>query len=153
MGHHFGLVAIVVLGVAGLLIGGAARALFNRNRLSEAHKVPIKQNLPRITSGWDYRPKEAIRRFAAAQGAGRETAKLLTPRVAKDNSNNVLFDDRWLEFEADSLVHADNVDSTVEEARTNAPLADHICTAYDQSPIDEQTALLHDGRLTKDYDL
>jgi hypothetical protein len=140
-----------LLRIAGILIGGAAKALSNWNKVSEAQRVPIKQNLPRITSGWDYRPKETNRRLANVQGPGMETADLLTPSVAEDKSDKATFDDRWLEFGIHTFVNVDGVDPAAANEPMKPTLSDQEGTvsAYDQSPIDERTALRHDGRYSR----
>lgn len=121
-----------LLSIADNLIGGVVKTLLNWNKAGEAHRVSIKQNLPRITSAWDYRPKKAIRRFAVRQSAGMENADLPTPSVAKDKSDNVI-EDRWFEFGPDALVNADVVSPTVEDQPTKASSSDQeaAVSAYD----------------------
>jgi hypothetical protein len=143
-----------LLSVAGILIDRALSALFKQNKASEARRVPIEQNPPLITSGWNYRPKKAIRRCTAIQNAETEATDLVTPNAAKDENDNVSFDDRWLEFAAHPSVNGDNVDAKVEQATMKGPSSDHesAVSAYDQSPIDERSTLLQDGRQTKEKD-
>jgi hypothetical protein len=131
--HHFALLGILLLGIAGILIGGAVMALRNCNKVGEARRVPIRQNVPLITSGWDYRPKEANRRFAHDQSAGMETADLLTPSVAEDKSDNVWFDDRWLEFGTHAFDSLGGVRATAANEPIKPSLSDpeRAVAAYD----------------------
>jgi hypothetical protein len=114
-----------LLSIAGILIGGAVKALFNRNKASEVDRVPIMQSLPQVTSGWDYRPKGAIRRFAPGQTTGVKNADLLTGSVAEDKSGKASFDDRWLEFGTHTFVSAHDVDPTPANEPMKPSLSDH----------------------------
>lgn len=122
-----------LLSITGILIGGAVKALFNRNKASEVDRVPIMQSLPQVTSGWDYRPKGAIRRFAPGQSTGVEKADLLSPSVAEDKSGKASFDDRWLEFGTHTFVNVHAVDPTPANEPMKPSLSDHERTvqAYD----------------------
>jgi hypothetical protein len=122
-----------LLGTAGILVGAALSAFLNWNKVNRPRSTRVMKNAPQITSEWNYRPREVIRRFAVVQSAETETGDLLTPNVAKDKNDNVWFNDRWLEFAAHPFVNGDNVDATIEETTTNAPLAGHACavSAYD----------------------
>jgi hypothetical protein len=133
--------------IAGIFIRGAVSALFHCHKVNESRRIPIKQHLPRIISGWDYRPKQDIRRWSAVQTAGMEINDLSTSSGPKDKSSKV-FDDRWLDFGLDCFVNADAAGTTVDGERIKASLSDHEhgVSAYDQSPIDEGTPLLHHGR-------
>jgi hypothetical protein len=114
-----------LLSIAGILIGGAVKTLFNRNKAGEAHRVCMKQNLPRITLGWDYRPKGRIRRFVAAQSADVENADLPTPGVAEHESDKTSSDDRWLEFGTHTFVNVDGIDPTAANQPMKPSLSDH----------------------------
>ena len=72
---------IIVLGLAGILLclGGAVSALVTRSNFDEARRAPRKKNVPQITSAWDYRPRQAIRRYAATDIARAETSDALSP--------------------------------------------------------------------------
>jgi hypothetical protein len=122
-----------LLSIAGPLIGGAVKVLFNSNKASQGHRVPIKENLPRITSGWDYQPKRAIRRFAGGQSASMEKADLLTPSVAEDTSDTASFDDRWFEFGTHDFVNPDGVDPTAanEPEKPSSSDQERAVSAYD----------------------
>ncbi len=73
--NNFGVLALTVLGIAGIVIGGVVSAWLNWSKIGGARSVPIeKRNVPRITSGWDYRPRKAIRRYAAVASTRAETA-------------------------------------------------------------------------------
>ena len=114
-----------LLSIADILIGGAAKALLNRNKASEPRRITKKRNPACVTSEWDYRPKGAIRRFAARQSAGMENADLLTPGVVEDKSDKASFDDRWLEFGSHAFVNVDGVGATAANERMKPSLSDH----------------------------
>jgi uncharacterized membrane protein YeaQ/YmgE (transglycosylase-associated protein family) len=116
--NNFGLLTTAVLGIAGILLclGGAVSALLNWNKVDAARGTGIKKNALQITSGWNYRPREAFRRFAAVHSAGAETADVLSPQPFAMN-NNVWFNDDSLECAARTFI---NLDPTVEDATTQA---------------------------------
>jgi hypothetical protein len=122
-----------LLSIADILISGAVKALFNRNKASEPRRITKKRNPACVTSEWDYRPKGAIRRFAAGQSAGTENADLLTPSVAEDKSDKASFDDRWLEFGTHTFVNMDGVDPMAANEPMKPSLSDHerAFVAYD----------------------
>jgi hypothetical protein len=75
------------------------------------HNVP-QQGVPQITSGWDYRPKKAIRRYAALDGAAaaEEAADIVNSNPSEANTT----DDVWFSFI--------NVDAAAKDATTNPPI-------------------------------
>jgi hypothetical protein len=131
--NNFGLLTMAVLGIAGILLclGGAVGTLilFGWSKVDGARSAPAKKNVPRITSGWDYRPREVIRRFAAVDSASAETSEVLSPEPFAIN-NNGWFNDDALECTAHSFM---DPDPTVEDATAEPPLLDHACavSAYD----------------------
>jgi uncharacterized membrane protein YeaQ/YmgE (transglycosylase-associated protein family) len=129
LGNNFGLLAIMVLGIAGILAGGAVSVLFNRNKAGVARGTRRTKYTPQIKSGSDYRPKEATRAYAAVDSAGAETSEVLAPEHFAIN-NNVWFNNDSLEYAAHTFV---NVDPTVGNVTTKARLPGHTCavSAYD----------------------
>lgn len=89
LGNKFWLLTIAVLGVAGILVclGAAVIIFLNSSEISEASNSAIEEDAPRITSQWDYRPREAIRPRAVLDSPGTETSHGLSsdPFVANDN--------------------------------------------------------------------
>jgi len=87
--NNFWLLTIAVLGIAGILLclGGAGSALFGWRKVEGARSTRIKKNAPQIKSGWDYRPRKAIRPYADANGAGAETSEVLRPERFTINNN------------------------------------------------------------------
>jgi hypothetical protein len=110
---------------SGAFLARVMRALRNWNQVDGVESTPIKKNAPQIKSGWDYRPKKAIRRHTAVQCAETETPNLLTPDVAKDKNDNVWIDDRWFEFTGHTCVNVDDVEAMVEKATMRASLSGH----------------------------
>jgi hypothetical protein len=121
--NNFGLLTIAVLGIAGILLclGGAVSALLNWNKVDAARGTGIRKNAPQITAGWNYRPREAFRRYAAANSAGAETADLLSPERFAIN-NNVWLNNDSLECAAYTFI---DLGPTVEDATAKAPLSGH----------------------------
>jgi len=128
---NFGLLTIAVLGIAGVLLclGGAGSALLGWRMVKGARGTRIKKNAPQITSEWNYRPRIAIRPYAAVHSAGAETADVLSSERFAIN-NNVWLKNDSLECAAHTFI---NLDPTVEDATTKAPLSGHECavSVYD----------------------
>jgi len=121
--NNFALLTIAVLGIAGILLclGVAGRPLLSWSKVERARSAPIKKNAPQTTSGWNYRPRKAIRRSAAVDSAGAEMADFLSPEPFAINNNGWLNDDA-LECPAHTFI---NRDPTVEDATAEAPLLGH----------------------------
>ena len=98
---------------AGVSLRAAINALLNSHKAERTQTAARKRNVPQITLGWDYRPRESVRRHAAVHVARAETAKTLssTPAIV-DASNVISFD-------------CINPDPAGEDARTKAPLSGH----------------------------
>jgi hypothetical protein len=76
LGNKLWLLTIALLGIAGILLClGAAVAIFLKpSEINEAPSAPIEENVPRITSQWNYRPRKAIRARAALDSPATETS-------------------------------------------------------------------------------
>ena len=105
----------------GISIRAAINALPTWHKPERTHTEARKKNVPQITSGWDYRPREPLRRRAAVDAARAETAKTLSSGSSAVDANNLV----WLDFI--------NPDPTIEEAKTKARLWDR---AYAGSTYD-----------------
>lgn len=104
--RRFGFLVFLVLVVASIFIGGAVViALRSRNRFQGTRTVFRMKNIPQITSGWDYRPRNVILGGAAVTpNGGEEMAQDLNSSPATlDEDDNV-----WFNFT--------NPETTVEEA-------------------------------------
>jgi hypothetical protein len=106
LGNHFVSLAIIVLGIGGILVGVATATWLNWGKVDRTHIVSIKKKVPRITSEWHYRPKEATRAYAAVDSAGAETSEVLTPEHFEIN-NNGWFNNDSFEYEAHTFVDND----------------------------------------------
>jgi hypothetical protein len=62
---------------AGISIRAAINALLNWHKAERTQTAARKKNVPQITPGWDYRPRESVRRHAAADAARAETSETL----------------------------------------------------------------------------
>jgi hypothetical protein len=60
---------------AGISLRAAINALLNSHKAERTQTAARKRNVPQITPGWDYRPRESVRRHAAVDVARAETAK------------------------------------------------------------------------------
>jgi hypothetical protein len=98
---------------AGISIRAAINALMNSLKAERTQTAARKRNVPQITPGWDYRPRESVRRHAAVDVARAETAETLSSSPAVVDASNVISFDFI------------NVDPTVEEVTTKAPLSGH----------------------------
>jgi hypothetical protein len=102
---------------SGAFLARVMCALRNWNRIDGAQSTLIK-NAPQIKSGWDYRPRKAIRRHTAVQRAETEIP-------ANDKNDSVRVDDRWLEFGGHTSVNVDDVEAMVEKTTMRASLSAH----------------------------
>jgi hypothetical protein len=116
---------------AGISIRAAINALLNWHKAERTQTAARKKNVPQITPGWDYRPREPVRRHAAAAAAPAETPETLTSTPAAVEAGNMI----WFD-----LI---NPDRAIEGAKTKAPLWGRAFTVsgYDQGPIDHPTAI------------
>jgi hypothetical protein len=124
--NNFGLLTIAVLAIAGifLCLGGAGSALLGWRKVEGARSMRIKKNAPQITSGWDYRPRKAIRPYPVVNSAGAETSAVLSSERFAIN-NNVWLNNGSLECAAYTFM---NHGPMVEDATTKAPLSDNKST-------------------------
>ena len=109
LGNKLWLLTIAVLGIAGilLLLGARAAIFLNKSEVNETPSAPIEENVPRLTSQWDYRPRKKRAR-ATLDRPSTETPDGLSSDAFGIN-DNVRFD-----FE--------NPEPTVEDATTKAPM-------------------------------
>jgi len=110
------LLTIAVLGIAGILLflGAAAAIFLNQNTVNEVPSAPIEENVPRITTQWDYQPKRARRARAALDSPSTETSDGLSSDPFGIN-DNVWLNDNSLEDVAPTFVSGP---PEVEESRT-----------------------------------
>jgi hypothetical protein len=90
----------------------AIGALRNWNRVQVTHTAPVMHNVrqddvPQITSGWDYRPRDIIRRDKAFERGATRGAELARPSTPNENDNV------WFSFR--------NPEPTIEEATPKTP--------------------------------
>ena len=129
--NNFCLLTIAVLGIAGILLclGGGGSALLGWRKVEGGRSTGIKKNAPQIKSGWDYRPRKAVRPNSVANSAGAETSEVLSPERFAIN-NNVWLNNDPLERAAHTFM---NHEPMVGDATAKAPLPDHesAVSAYD----------------------
>jgi hypothetical protein len=150
-GNKLWLLTIAVLGIAVILLclGAAAAIFLKQSEVNETLSAPIEDNVPRLIPQWDYRPRKPVRASAIFDISSTETSEVLSPDRFVTN-DNVWFNDPPLDDAAPGLL---NDPPGAEEPLTSAlsPATDPICTGpavdnsaisrYDQSPIDERTAM------------
>jgi hypothetical protein len=98
LGNKLWLLTIAVPGIAGILLClcAAVTIFLNSSEINEAPNTTIEENAPRITSQWDYRPREAIRARAALDSPSTETSDGLSSDSFGIN-NKVWFSDNAVE--------------------------------------------------------
>jgi hypothetical protein len=69
-------------------------ALRNRNRVQVTDAALSMHDVPQITSGWDYRPKDVIRRDTAFDVGRAGAAELVNSSASTPKEN----DDVWFSF-------------------------------------------------------
>jgi hypothetical protein len=94
---------------AGISIRPVINALLNWHKAERAQTAQRKKNMPQITSEWNYRPRQVIRRYAAIDSAGAKTSVVMIPEPSPTNQEN----DIWFSFVS--------LDPAVEDARGKAP--------------------------------
>jgi hypothetical protein len=151
LGNKLWLLTIAVLGIAGILLclGAAAAIFLNQSVVNETPSAPIEENVPRISTQWDYRPRKPVRASAIFDIPSTETSEALS-RDPFAIDNNVWCNDDSPQCATLAFVNAlpgdgepiVNVPSQTTEPACTAPTADDAAVSrYDQSPIDEQTAI------------
>ena len=87
------LLTIAVLGIAGILLclGAGAAIFLNKSEVNETPSAFIEENVPRITTQWDYQPRKARRARAALDSPSTETSDGLSSDRFGIN-DNVRFD-------------------------------------------------------------
>jgi hypothetical protein len=110
--NKFWLFTIALIGIGGILLclGGAAGIFLSVGKVGEAPtsnsalSADIRQDVPRITSQWDYRSKKPIRAHAVAAIPSAETSEVLSSDSFGIN-NNVWCNDNSLESAATAFVN------------------------------------------------
>jgi len=102
----------MVLGFVCILLGGAAYALPNWNKVDETRSAHVTKTVPRIKSGWDYRPRQAIRRYAAVDSARVETADVLSPKPFTINKHTWLPEGSYINAEIRSSLQSAHLHSS-----------------------------------------
>jgi hypothetical protein len=110
---------------SGAFLARVMRAWRNWNQVDGVQSTSIEKAASQSKSGWDYRPRKAIRRHMAVQCAETDTPNLLSPDVAKDRNDNGRVDDRWFEFGGHTSVNVEDVEAMVEKATIRASLSGH----------------------------
>jgi hypothetical protein len=126
--NHFWLLMIAVLSVVSILLclGGAMGIFLNRRKVGggpsaiEAPGASLKENWPRITSQWDYRPRKPIRGRAVLERTSAETSDVPSPDPFMTN-NNIWLNNDSLEGAAPTFVNCQPND---EELMTKV-VSDH----------------------------
>ena len=106
---------------AGISLRAAINALLNSHKAERTQTAARRRNVPQITPGWDYRPRESVRRHAAVDVARAKTAETLSSSPAVVDASNVISFD------------CINPAPAIEDQRTKTPLWDraHTGSRYD----------------------
>ena len=132
------LLTIAVLGIAGILLflGAAAAIFLNQNKVNEVPSAPIEENVPRITSQWDYQPRRARRVGAALDSPSTETSDGLSSDPFGTN-DNVWLNDNSIEGVDPTFI---NGPPEVEESRTK-PLSQTTDTVSAAPTVEDASVL------------
>ena len=105
LGNKLWLLAIAVLGIAGIVLCiGVAVAIFpTQSEVNEAPSAPIEENMPESISRWDYRPRKPIRGQAVLDSPSAETSDRFSPDPSEIN-NKVWLNDNSLEGAAPAFI-------------------------------------------------
>jgi hypothetical protein len=70
------LLTIAMLGIAGILLclGAGAAIFLNKSEVNETPSALFEENVPRITTQWDYQPRKARRAHATLDSPSAETS-------------------------------------------------------------------------------
>lgn len=106
LGNKVWLLAIAVLGIAGIVLclGAAAANFLNQTEVKETPSAFIEENVPQISSQWDYQPSKPIRRCGVLNSPSSETSDDLTSDPFGIN-DNVWFNDNSLEGGACTFIN------------------------------------------------
>jgi hypothetical protein len=112
------LLTIALLGIAGILLclGVAVSIFLNQSEVNKVPSAPIEENVPQISSQWDYRPSKPIRGRAVLGSPSAETPDGLSSDLFEIN-NNVWLNDNSFEGAAPTFI--DGPPET-EETKTEA---------------------------------
>jgi len=124
LGNRLISLAVIVLGIAGVAI----LTLVNWSKVDRTHSLPIKKKVPRIASDWHYRPKQAIRGYAAPDSPSAETSDVLSSERF-ETAHNIWFNDDSLECTAHTFV-SDRAGRDVT-ARVLSPARERAVSGYD----------------------
>ena len=104
--NHFWLLIIAVVGVVSILlcVGGAVDIVLSRSTVDEPPTATIRENMPRITSQWDYQTRKTSRSHAVIDNPSAETCDVLSPDPFAIN-DNVWFNDDSLKGAAPTFVN------------------------------------------------
>ena len=118
LGNKWWLLAIAVLGIAGILLClGVAVAIFpNKTELNETPRAAIEENVSEPMSQWDYRPSKPVRGRAVLDSPSTQTSDGLSPDRFEIN-NNVWLNDNSLEGAAPAFIDGPpETEETITEA-------------------------------------
>lgn len=126
--NKFWFLAIALVGITGILLclRGAAGIFLNSSKVDRRPSANIEENVPRITSQWDYRPKRPIRSPAVFDSPRAETSQLLTPEPFGID-NNVWSNDNSLEATAPTFING-QLDAEELMPKVLSETTDPVCT-------------------------
>ncbi len=141
LGNKWWLLAIAVLGIAGILLCiGVAVAIFPTQReVNEAPSAPFEENVPESISHWDYRPRKPIRARAFLNSPSAETSDGLSSDPPEIN-NNVWLNDHSLGGAVPAFIdgppeteekRTEALPRTTDPVRSAPPIEDASVSTYD----------------------
>jgi hypothetical protein len=105
LGNKWWLLAIAVLGIAGIVLSiGVAVAIFpSQSEVNQTPSAPIEENIPETIPQWNYRPRKPIRARAVLDSPSAETSDGLSSDPSQIN-NNVWLNDNSPEGAAPAFI-------------------------------------------------
>jgi hypothetical protein len=102
--NKFWFLAIALVGIAGIVLWLRRGAgVFLTTKVDRPPGANIEENVPQITSQWDYRPKKPIRSRAGCDNPSPETSEVLSPEPFE--RNNVWSNDNSLEATSPTFIN------------------------------------------------
>ena len=126
--NKFWFLTIALVGIAGIVLwlrGGAGLFPTSSTKVDRPPSANIEENVPRITSRWDYRPKKPIRSRAGRDSPSPETSEVLSPEPFQ--RNNVWSNDNSLEATSPTFINGLDAEELMPKVLSES--TDPVCTA------------------------
>jgi hypothetical protein len=125
--NKFWFLTIALGGIAGIVLWlrRGAGVFLTSTKVDRPPSANIEENVPRITSQWDYRPKKPIRSRAGCDSPSPETSEVLSPEPFE--RNNVWSNDNSLEATSPTFINGLDAEELMPKVLSES--TDPVCTA------------------------